>query len=123
MGSYYAVIEISKVNKMSQQRVGGHIKDPLQRKIDLLMYIKVSRQHMARSGTLQGYLDDSFHTNVGDSPFSFLSSSDVYYRALLGASTNNSISLAECPTLGIRCSDLFMIQLNSVIIPAYVTSR
>lgn len=119
MGSYYAVIEISKVNRMSQQRVGGHIKDPPQMEVNLLMYIRVSRQHMAHSKTLQGYFNYSFHTNLGDSPF--LSSSDLHYRALLGASTNN-ISLAECPTSGIRCSDLFMIQLNSVIIPArYLT--
>lgn len=69
MGSYYTVIEISKRNKMSQQRVGGHIKDPLQMKVHLLRYIKISRKHMAHSRALRGYLaEDRFHANVGDSP-------------------------------------------------------
>jgi len=39
MGSYYSVTEISEINKMGQQRPGGHIKDPLQTIVHLLMYV------------------------------------------------------------------------------------
>lgn len=70
MDSCYFVIEISEINKMSQQRMGGHIKDLLQMKVHLLMYITISRKHVACSRALWGYLEeDNFHTNVGDSPF------------------------------------------------------
>lgn len=37
MGSYYSVIEVFEINKMSQQRMGGHIKESLQMKVHLLI--------------------------------------------------------------------------------------
>lgn len=83
---------------MSQQRVDAHIKDMLQMKVHLLMYVKVSRKHMAKHAPgLCGVIQRRTVFTLMLAILPFQNSSDLHYRSLLDASTNYHVSWLNVP--------------------------